>query len=222
MSAPEASAGVAPVPPSSPSNPSPFARVASEEQIRRTAAALEQNGIHVVLADDRAAAVKAVLDAIPSGANVLDASSQTVLSLGLPEAIAQAGHHLLKPELTRLRQESKFSEMRRLGAAPDVVVGSVHAITEAGQVLIASASGSQLGPYASTAEKVIWVVGAQKIVPDLETAFRRVQEYTLPLESARAQQAYGRPSFVAKLLIYNREFVPGRVTLVLLRENLGY
>jgi len=215
-----------PKPSNAPSNvpaPNPeFAQLATEEQIRRTAAALEANGMHAIVVADRAAAVQAVLQRIPKGATVLDATSKTLATLGLPEALVAAGFPSLKAELGRLRKEQKLSEMRQHGAAPDVVVGSVHALTETGQAVIASATGSQLAPYTYGAGKVLWVVGTQKIVPDLETAFRRVHEYTFPLENARALQAYGAGSNVAKLLVVNREFQPGRITVILLRENLGF
>jgi hypothetical protein len=102
------------------------------------------------------------------------------------------------------------------------VVGSVHAVTESGQVLIASASGSQLGPYVSGGGRVVWVVGVQKLVGTLEEAFQRLEEHVFPLEDARAMQAYGVHSAIAKVLLVNRELVPGRTTVVLVRESLGF
>jgi acyl-CoA hydrolase len=112
--------------------------------------------------------------------------------------------------------------MRRLAASPDYAVGSVHAVTEHGEVVVASASGSQLAPYASGAGAVIWVVGSQKIVPDLDAAFKRVNEYSFPREDQRAREAYGIGSGVNKLLVVNREFVPGRITVILVRQELGF
>ena len=209
--------------PSEPAASHRFGELATEAQIQATVAALEQNGISTTVAATRADAVAAVLDRIPPGSEVLDATSQTLAALGLDVALADpARFHDIRAELMRLRKENQPDAMRKLGASPDVIVGSVHAITEKGQVVIASATGSQLGPYASGAGKVIWVVGAQKIVPDLDTAFQRIQEYSLPLESERAMKAYGFASFVAKVLVVNREFTPGRVHVVLLRENLGF
>jgi LUD domain len=222
------SAMASPAAPSSPaSTVSPadarFGRLATEEQVRTTVAALEKNGITATVVDTREEAVLAVLALIPPGSEVLDVSSQTLVALGLTEAFADPSRfHGLRAELMRLRQEKKSDAMRKLGAAPDVVVGSVHAITEHGETVIASASGSQLGPYVYTAGKVIWVAGTQKIVPDLDAAFHRVQEYSFPRENERAQKAYGFPSSIAKLLVINREFVPGRIHLVLIRENLGF
>jgi len=112
-------------------------------------------------------------------------------------------------------------DTRRLLASPDVVVGSVAALTETGSLVVASASGSQLPSYAGGA-RAIWIVGSQKVVPDLSTALRRVEEHALPLESARAQVAYGRPSAINRLLILNAEPHPGRGTVLLLREAIGF
>ena len=119
-------------------------------------------------------------------------------------------------------RETQADEIRRLSAAPDVMLGSVHAVTETGSLLAASMSGSQLGPYASGAGRVILVVGTQKIVSDLEEGLRRINEYSFPLEDARAQAAYGIHSAVNKVLIINREIVPERITVVLVDEALGF
>ncbi len=209
--------------PTAPSSDGRFGQLATEEQIRTTVAALEQNGIQTTVARDRAEAVRAVLDMIPPGSEVFDSTSQTLIALGLDKALADPSRfHNIRPELTRLHQEKKTDAQRKLGAAPNVIVGSVHALTEKGQVVIASASGSQLAAYVSGAGKVIWVAGTQKIVPDLDAAFQRVREYTFPRENERALKVYGVPSFISKLLVINREFTPGRIHLVLIRENLGF
>jgi L-lactate utilization protein LutC len=113
-------------------------------------------------------------------------------------------------------------DIRRLLASPDVAVGSVAALTETGSLVIASGSGSQLPGYAGGAARAIWIIGAQKVVPDLSTALRRVEEHCLPLESARTQAAYGWPSAVNRLLILNAEPYPGRGTALLLREAIGF
>src|SRR5437660_12883429 len=113
-------------------------------------------------------------------------------------------------------------EMRQLSAAPDWVVGSVHAVTEDGSLLIASASGSQLGPVVSGAGHVILVIGAEKIVPDVATGLRRIYEYCYPLEDARARRAYGVPSGVNNILIINKAITAGRVTAIIVKERLGF
>jgi hypothetical protein len=103
-----------------------------------------------------------------------------------------------------------------------VVVGSVSAVTEAGALVAVSASGSQLPAYAGGAARVIWVIGAQKIVADLDSAFRRIQSYALPLEDARARAIYGRSSAINKVLILNAEPLPGRATVLLVRQAIGF
>jgi hypothetical protein len=113
-------------------------------------------------------------------------------------------------------------EMRQLSAAPDWVVGSVHAVTEGGSLLVASASGSQLGPIVSGAGRVVLVIGGQKVVPDLETGMRRIYEYCFPLEDLRAREAYGVPSGVNNLLVVNKSVVPGRITAILVTSPLGF
>ncbi|MGW6513925.1 LUD domain-containing protein [Streptomyces niveus] len=112
--------------------------------------------------------------------------------------------------------------MWRLLASPDVVVGSVAALTETGSLVVASGSGSQLPSYAGGAGLAIWIVGAQKVVPDLHTALRRVEDHALPLENARAQEVYGRPSAVNRPLVLNAEPHPGRGVVLLLREAIGF
>jgi hypothetical protein len=117
---------------------------------------------------------------------------------------------------------SAADELRRLLACPDVIMGSVAAVTETGSLVIASGSGSQLPGYAGGAARAIWIVGAQKVVPDLSSALRRVEDHCLPLESARTKAAYGWPSAVNRLLILNAEPHPGRATVLLLREAIGF
>ena len=111
--------------------------------------------------------------------------------------------------------------MRKLGAAPDYMLGSVQAITEDGRLVLASKSGSQLGPIVSGAGKVILVAGAQKVVQNLDAAFRRLEEHSLPLEDARAREAYGAGSAIHKVAIINAD-APGRITVIIVREPVGY
>ena len=116
---------------------------------------------------------------------------------------------------------TQMREIRKLGAAPDVQINSVAAVTEDGRMVVASMTGSQLGPIVFGAGRVILVAGAQKIVPDLATAFRRVEEYSFPIEDAKMQAAFGRHSAINKMLVLNAEFAPGRVTVILAREPVG-
>jgi acyl-CoA hydrolase len=200
-----------------------FSAPAEKDRVARTAAALETNGISVLRAPNGAEAKRMVLDLIPTAAQVHQGASASLDVAGITEEIEQSGRYKpLRPWLHSMDRTTQADEIRHLSAAPDVMLGSVHAVTETGSLVVASASGSQLGPYASGAGKVILVVGTQKIVPDLEDALRRIEEYAFPLEDARAQAAYGVHSGVNKVLIVNREWVPGRITVVLCEEPLGF
>jgi hypothetical protein len=200
-----------------------FGTVADDARVTRTAAALEANGIRVLRASNAAEAKRIVLDLIPEGSQVHSGASQSLEVSGLIDEIEGSSRYkALRPHVWSLDRDTQADEIRRLSAAPDVMLGSAHAVTEAGALLAASMSGSQLGPYASGAGRVILVVGTQKIVSDLEEGLRRINDYSLPLEDARAQAAYGIRSAVNKVLIVNREIVPERFTVVLVDEVLGF
>jgi hypothetical protein len=200
-----------------------FATRADEARVTRAAAALEANGIRVLRAADAAEAKRIVLGLIPDGSQVHHGASQSLELSGITDEIEKSGRYdAVRPRIMSLDRTTQADEIRRLSAAPDVMLGSVHAVTETGSLLAASMGGSQLGPYASGAGRVILVVGTQKIVSDLEEGLRRINEYSFPLEDARAQAAYGIHSAVNKVLIINREITPGRITVVLVDEALGF
>jgi hypothetical protein len=200
-----------------------FGTRADDASVKRASAALEANGINVFHAGDSAEAKRIVLSLIPDGAQVHHGASRSLEAAGILEAIETSGRYeRIRPRILSMDRKTQADEIRRLGAAPDVMLGSVHAVTETGSLIAASMGGSQLGPYASGAGRVILVVGTQKIVSDLDEGLRRVNEYAFPLEDARAQLAYGIPSAVNKVLIINREVVPGRITVVFVDEVLGF
>ena len=206
-----------------PSLSSEFAELASGERIATATAALERGGIRSLLAASGADARSLVSSLLPDGAEVYNNTSQTLEAIGVAGDIERSGRYQpLRLRLYRMDREMQRREMRTLAASPDYVVGSVHALTEGGALLIASASGSQLGPLVSGAGRVILVIGAQKIVPDVATGMRRIYEYCYPLEDARARRAYGVPSGVNNILIINKVMTPGRVTAIIVNERLGF
>jgi hypothetical protein len=200
-----------------------FSQLATDEQIDRTAKALEVNGMRTVVVENGEEAKKLVLDLVPQGAEIYVGQSQTIEKLGLANEFDKSGRYNgVRAKVFALDRKTQADEIRKLRASPDYFVGSVQAITETGQVLLASSTGSQLGAYAYGSAKVIWVVGAQKLVKNLDEGLRRIEDYCYPLEDARLVSAYGVHSANAKTLIINREFVPGRITIVLVKEELGY
>ena len=200
-----------------------FATSADDASVQRAAAALEANGITVLRAADAAEAKRIVLDLIPEGSQVHHGASESLDTAGITDEIETSSRYEdIRSRTFSMDRETQADEIRRLSAAPDVMLGSVHAVTETGALLAASMSGSQLGPYVAGAGRVVLVVGTQKIVSDLEEGLRRINEYSFPLEDARAQAAYGIHSAVNKIVIINREIVPARITVVFVDEVLGF
>jgi hypothetical protein len=206
-----------------PSPAASFAEPAPAQRLERAAAALTAHGFTVEILDDAAAARARVWELIPAGASVFTAASETLRLSGIDEDINASGRYqAVKPRVLAMDRVTGADDIRLLLASPDVVIGSVAALTETGSLVAASGSGSQLPAYGGGAARAIWVVGAQKVVPDLDTALRRVEDHALPLESTRTRAAYGWPSAVNRLLILNAEPRPGRSTVLLLREAIGF
>src|SRR6266545_1340953 len=158
-----------------------FAVPAGEDQLSRAAAALTERNLTAHVVATAADARRLVRELLPRDKEIFTANSQTLRLSGISDDVDTSGEfRSIRARLPEL--EGDIRAQITMGAAPDVVVGSVHAITEDGLMLAASASGSQLGPYGAGAEQAIWVVGAQKVVPDLETALRRIRSYSLPME----------------------------------------
>src|SRR5215471_9439383 len=200
-----------------------FAAPASAERIERTASALGARGFTVEVLDDVAAARARISALVPPNAAVFTAASETLRLAGIDDDINGSGRYAaVKPRIHALDRTTQGDEIRHLTATPDVAIGSVSAVTEDGALVAVSASGSQLPAYAGGAARVIWVIGAQKIVADLDSAFRRIQSYALPLEDARARAIYGRSSAINKVLILNAEQLPGRATVLLVRQAIGF
>ena len=197
-----------------------FAVPATRERLQRVAVALRANNIATEIVS-RDVVRDAVLALIPEGAEVHVGLSETMRELGITDALEGGKYLAIRPQLMKLDRTTQRREMAKLASAPDYMLGSVHAVTDDGQLIIGSGSGSQLGPYANGAGTLILVVGAQKIVTDVQEGLRRVRDYSLPLEDRR-QKAAGKPgSVLTKTLIISRES-PGRTHLFLLDEAIGF
>jgi hypothetical protein len=199
-----------------------FTALADDETLAATVVALEEHGSSVEVVDDFGAAREAVLARIPEGSSVLTSASVTLDETGIAEAVDGGGPwESVRNRLLALDRETEASEMKAIAGQADFVLGSVHAVTRDGVLLIASASGSQLAAYAWGAANVIFGVGAQKLVPTLEAAHERIVEHSLKLEDARAIAVYGQHSFVGKVLEIRQE-LPGRIHVVLIRQPVGF
>ncbi len=198
-----------------------FKQVADAARIEKVVNALNAKGFAAQSVPNAAAAKEAVLELIPAGSEVFTYSSVTLDAAGITGVLNAAPYVSLRDKMSALDRNTQSAQMRAIGSAPAFAAGSVHAVTEDGVLVIASASGSQLPAYAYGAGHVVLVVGAQKIVTDLAEANERIQTYTLPLEDVRAQAAYGVNSAINKSLVLHGE-QPGRIDVVIVAEELGY
>lgn len=199
-----------------------YTQLAPEEILTKTVEALQTNGFETIIVENREEAKQEILKRIPLGSEVMTMSSETLRTLGITQEIDESGRYIsVRKELETMTNPQKL-EKNRLGTAPEYTVGSIQAITEDGQILIASNTGSQLPAYAYGSPFVMWVVGTHKIVKNFEEGLKRIYEHSLPLENQRAQKSYGVESGVNKLLVINKETKPGRITLILLKEQVGF
>jgi len=198
-----------------------FAEPTSEATLEAVAERLRARNFEVVIVDDGAAAKAEVLSRVPEGSQVHSGKSKTLEDAGIfDEFMNNENYDFIRRRTMKMDRNTQRDEMRKAGAAPDIMVNSAHAVTETGQIVMTSATGSQIGPIASGAGKLILVIGSQKVVPDLDTAFRRIEDYVIPYEEDRLNVAHG----VAKMnrtLILEGDHTPGRTTIILVRQPIG-
>jgi LUD domain len=199
-----------------------FVAPASEEIIQHVARCMRERNIEVLVVDSGDQAREIVLERLPDGAEVYSAKSQTLQEAGIFDLIQDENRYdTLRPRYMKMDRKTQAREIRKLISAPDFMLGSVNAVTEDGILVATSATANQIGPYASSAGKVILVVGSQKIVPDLETALKRVHSYVLPWEDAQVRKVLPAGSFIGKTLLIEREWRDGRMTVILVRQPIG-
>ncbi len=200
-----------------------YGRLASDEAIQKTVQALRLNNFQVEVVATGEEAKKKALELLPSGAEVFTMTSQTLAAIGLDKEINESGrYNPVRPKQMAMDRKTQSREMAKLIVAPDWVLSSVHAVTQDGHLLIASNTGSQLSAEAYGGGKIILIARTQKIVADTQEGIKRIYEYSLPLEDERARIAYGMPSAVNKILIINKEVMPERITVILVKEKLGF
>jgi hypothetical protein len=203
--------------------PDRFTTLPDEDTLRATVVELEEHGFSVEVVSDLDDARLAVLARIPDGSSVMTNASVTLAETGIADAIndGDGRWESARNKMFALDFATQAQQMKAISGQPDYALGSVHAVTREGTLVIASASGSQLSSYAWGAANVIFVVGVQKLVPTLAAAHERIYQHSLPLEDARAQAAYGQHSQVAKILEIHQE-MPDRIHIVLIRQPVGF
>ena len=199
-----------------------FTALPDDDTLAATIVALEEHGFSVEVVEDLDAARRATLNRIPAGSTVMTNTSVTLDETGVADAVNGDGpYESARNKMFALDFQTQVQDMKAIAGQPDYALGSVHAVTRDGTLVIASASGSQLASYAWGAANVILLVGAQKLVPTLDAAHERIYQHSLKLEDARAQAAYGQHSSVGKILEIHQE-LPGRIHIILIRQRIGF
>ncbi len=196
----------------------------SEATIQNAVKAIEGRGIEVAVVNSRQDALGAIKQIIPSGASVMNGSSTTLKEIGFIDFLKSTQHSWenLHDEIMGETDPEKQAKLRRQSVTADYFLASVNAIAETGELVAVGASGSRVGAFPFAAGKLILVSGVNKIVPTLKDAMQRIREYVYPLENERAKKAYGMESTIGKWVIIEREIMPGRITLILVKEKLGF
>lgn len=202
-----------------------YTKIPEDSVIAEVAEALKARNITPVIVDTKEQALAEIKKLIPQGGSVMNGSSQTLNEIGFVGYL-KAGEHgwnNVHEEILKEKDPAKQARLRKESVLADYFLGSVHAITEQGQLLIASASGSQIPSYAFTSNNVIWVASANKIVHDREAGFKRIEDYVFPLENKRMQGVGYPGSTIGRVLVFEREIMPNRhLTIILVKEKLGF
>jgi hypothetical protein len=198
--------------------------IPGQSAIDRTMAGLRARNFNPVLVGNRGEALGKLQQAIPAGTEVMTGSSTTLIEIGLIDLLKSGKHpwRAWKDRILTEKDQAKQADLRRASTTAEYFIGSVQAITETGQVLGVDASGSRQGGYVFGAKHVLWVVGVNKIVSDLDMAFRRLHEHVVPLEDARMKKTGAPGTYIGKMVVYEREGIPDRISTILIREILGY
>jgi len=199
--------------------------LASEKSIKKATEALKTRNINVELVNTKEEALKRINKLIPPGKEVMTGGSTTIDQIGLTEQLKTGKHPWknLKDAILAEKDQAKQTELRKRSITSEYFLGSVHAVTETGQIIIVNASGSSIPSNSFSSDNVIWVVGTQKIVPTLEDGFKRIHEYCVPLEDKRMKSIGYPGTTIGKILIFEREINENRkITLIFVNEKLGF
>ncbi|TSC62075.1 MAG: hypothetical protein G01um101448_1208 [Parcubacteria group bacterium Gr01-1014_48] len=203
-----------------------YETLATAETIKKTSDVLAGRGIEAIVVNNRAEALLKVTSLIEKGASVMNGSSRTLEEIGFVDYLKSGNHGWknLHEEILKEKDPARQAVLRKQAVLSDYYLGSVHAVAETGQLVIASNSGSQLPHIVFTSPNVIFVVGTHKITPNLDAALARVREYVLPLEDRRMKDVGMGGSAISKLLIFEREqaFMGRKVWVIFVREKLGF
>lgn len=200
--------------------------LSSKEAIMKTSDALQKNGVEVFIVEKGTDALEKIKQLIPAGASVMNGASVTLEQIGFVDYLKGETHgwNNLHKGILDEKDSEKQTLLRKNAVLSDWYLGSVHALSETGEFIIASNSGSQLPHIVFTSPNIIFVVGAQKLVPNLDEAMKRLNEYVIPLEDVRLMKVYGVHTYPSKVLIFKREnpMLKRKVIMIIVNESLGF
>lgn len=203
-----------------------YTQLANDEIIEKTVVELAKRGVEAIVVDTKFAALEKIKSFIPTGASVMNGSSTTLIEIGFVDYLKEGQHgwNNLHAAILAEKDPAKQSELRKESALSDYYLGSVHALSQTGEFVIASNTGSQLPHVVYTSPNLIFVVGAQKIVPTLNDALKRLEDYVVPLENDRSLKAYGAPTRLNKLVIFKGEspYNGRKLRMIIVKESLGF
>ncbi len=205
-------------------DPEKWNALPSPDIVKKTAEAVEARGIRVLIAEDGDEALARLKNLIPPGSEVMNGSSTTLIEIGYQDLLesGKSGWKDLHAAVTAEDDAVKRLELRRRSVSAEYFISGANAIAQSGEIVACDATGSRVGAWPFAAKNLILVAGINKIVPFLPDAILRVWEYAYKLEDTRARRALGTPSMIGKCVILAHEKNPGRVTLILIGEALGY
>ncbi len=204
----------------------PWTTIPSDRIIEKTASNLKENGITPIVLASSKVALDHIKTLVPKGASVMNGASVTLKENGYMDYLESGKHpwNNLHKNITGENDPLKRAELRKKAAFADYYLGSAHAVSETGEFLVASNTGSQLPHLVFTSPHLILVVGAQKIVPTVPDAFKRLEEYVVPLEDERMIEEYGSGTMLSKILLFRKEnpFMKRDVKMIIVKEPLGF
>lgn len=203
-----------------------YNKLASKEIIKKTIEALKERGHLPELVETRAEALSKIKELIPANASVMNGSSRTLEEIGFVDYLKTGAHgwNNLHEAILAEKDQMKQAALRKQSVLSEYYLGSAHAVAATGEILVASNSGSQLPHIAFTSQNLIFVVGAQKIVPMLTDAFDRLEKHVIPFENERMQKAMGMGTYPSKILVINKEqpFMGRKSHVIFVNEKLGF
>lgn len=203
-----------------------YSSLSPRTSVDKTVTSLKEKQYDPILVKTKEEALEKIKELIPAGSTVMSGASVTLEQIGYPEYMASSKHNWvdLHGKIRSENDEAKRHELRRQSVLSDFYLGSVHALTENGEMVIASNTGSQLPNVVSTSPNLIFVVSTKKIVPDLAEAMNRLENYVIPLEDKHMMDMMNVHTTPNKIVIFKGEavFMGRKIHIILVEEDLGF